>query len=400
MKNLLSILILVLASVAANAQLISRFTWETNPVTKAAYGANAISVSSYATISDGGSNESKGLNPGNGQTDINLVLDGTKFNVPAIDISIDFRREESVASFFYRGPNFNFGMNGGNLSVNFYVGNGQGFTAITSGNIYAIPDDHRFHTYHFAYDNNTGVAKVLVNDIAVYTYRGIAGAPLYWTGAGNVIIGKDMDATGKNVAVLDNLIIQQYISSLLPLQLVSFNVASESNNAVIDFSSTHESAANCFVVEKSSNGSSFSPVKSFAAVNGYITINHYQFTDSLPFSPICYYRLKIINNDGSFSYSSIKSLSTAVHTGTIVSVYPNPCVDYVVIKMNNSSAGKFVYTVSSVAGIILSNTAIQLNNGPQQVQINLTKTAARGLIVIKIINTQTGAAEAFSIVRK
>ena len=76
---------------------------------------NAISVSSYATVSAGGTNGTKGLNPGNGSNDINLTLDGAAFNVPALDITVDFRREESQASFFYRGSNFNFGMNGGTL---------------------------------------------------------------------------------------------------------------------------------------------------------------------------------------------------------------------------------------------------------------------------------------------
>src|ERR1700712_867389 len=115
MKTTISFFILFLFSITTNAQLISRFTWETNPVTTAVSGANAISVSSYATVSAGGSN-GKGLNPGAGSNDINLVLDGSVFNVPALDISIDFRREESQASFFYRGALFNFGMDNANLA--------------------------------------------------------------------------------------------------------------------------------------------------------------------------------------------------------------------------------------------------------------------------------------------
>src|SRR5450432_2560473 len=116
MKTSISFLIIFFLTINAGAQLITRFTWETNPVTTAVAGVNAISVSSYATVSTGGTSGTKGLNPGNGSNDINLVLDGTAFNVPAIDIAVDFRREESQASFFYRGSNFNFGMSGGNLS--------------------------------------------------------------------------------------------------------------------------------------------------------------------------------------------------------------------------------------------------------------------------------------------
>src|ERR1700712_5542745 len=131
MKKFAPLIITILLSTRITAQLVNRFTWESNPVTTAAYGPNAITVSSYATVIPGGTNDSKGLTPG-GQYDINLVLDGAGFNLPAIDISIDFRREESVASFFYRGSNFNLGMIGGNLSVIFSLRNGQTLTSVNS----------------------------------------------------------------------------------------------------------------------------------------------------------------------------------------------------------------------------------------------------------------------------
>ena len=95
------------------------------------------------------------------------------------------------------------------MSVSFQVKNGATSTTIDSGNIYAIPDDHSFRTNRFNCDNNTGIAKVWANGVVVYTYNGTAGTPRHRTGAGNVIIGKDMDATGRNVPVLDNLIIQK-----------------------------------------------------------------------------------------------------------------------------------------------------------------------------------------------
>jgi len=81
----LSFLLLVLA---VNSQaLLSRFTWESAPVTKAVIGPDAISVSNAATSSTGGVAGTKGLNPGAGSVNIDLVLPGSYFNVPAIDIS-------------------------------------------------------------------------------------------------------------------------------------------------------------------------------------------------------------------------------------------------------------------------------------------------------------------------
>ncbi len=400
MKTLVTLLSIILISAAAEAQLISRFTWETNPVTTAAAGVNAISASNYATVSTGGVNGTKGLNPGNGSNDINLVLDGSNFNVPALDISVDFRREESQASFFYRGNNFNFGMNGGNLAANFYVTNGASYTNISSGNVYSVPDDHSFHNYHFNYDNNTGVAKIWVDNVLKYTYTGTAGAPLYWTGAGNVTIGKDMDATGRNVAVLDNMILQIHANALLPLKLVSFTAEAKNNYAAINWYTAEEINVASYSVERSSDGATFSAFKTVNASNGYNTNNHYQVTDSLPFSTTTYYRLKMINTDGTFTYSSVKTVSFASASSTEVSAFPNPTTDYVNIKMNNAKAGKYRYTVAAVTGSVILSNDVLLNNGFNQVKIDLTRTTVKGILIIHVANMQDNTAETFTIVKK
>ena len=258
MKKILPFLILTILTINSDAQIISRFTWETNPTT-AVVGANAISVSSYATVTKTDKKD-KGLNPGNGSNDINLVLEGTPFNVPAIDISVDFRREESQATFFYRGNYLNFGMNNGYLGVSFQLVNGASYTTINSGDAYAIPDDHSFHNYRFNYDNNTGIAKMYADGNLVYTYNGTAGTTLYYTGAGNVTIGKDMDATGRNVAILDNLVIQKYANALLPLQLLSFSANAKDNYAVLDWNTTQEVHVTSFVVERSADAAVFAAV--------------------------------------------------------------------------------------------------------------------------------------------
>jgi hypothetical protein len=400
MKTSISFLIIFFLTINAGAQLITRFTWETNPVTTAAAGANAISVSSYATVSTGGTNGTKGLNPGSGSHDINLTLDSTAFNVPALDIAIDFRREESQASFFYRN-NFNFGMNGGSLSVSFQIATGlTTYTTINSGNVYSVPDDHSFHTYRFNYDNNTGKASIWVDTSLVYTYNATAGLSLYWKGAGNVIIGKDMDATGRNVAVLDNLTVQQYASALLPLKLISFTAQAKNKYAVINWNTSEEISVASFVVERSSNGAVFAAVKTIAALKGYNNINQYQFIDSLPFSPVSYYRLKMINDNGSFAYSAIKSVTVENQAKAAISVYPNPAVDYTIIKMNNAKAVKYHYTVSSITGQVITSSDVQLNSGEAQIKIDLTKTSVKGIMIIHLINMQDNTVETFTIIKK
>jgi hypothetical protein len=247
-------------SIAAHGQVISKFTWDSNPVTQAAVGPNAISVSSSATSSAGGVNGTNGLNPGTPTQNVNLTLTGSPyFDIPAIDITVSFRREENQASFYTRGSNFDFGMNGGNLYVNFTLNKGSGAstTVISSGSVYSMPDDHTFHVYRFRYDNSTGLANLWADNTVVYTYNGKAGYTLNWTNAGNVVIGTNMDATGNNVAILDNMIIQNPAlggTSSLPLTLLSFTADAKANNAVLNWSTTQELNTAAFVVERSVDG--------------------------------------------------------------------------------------------------------------------------------------------------
>ena len=400
MKTFVLFLIISFLTINASAQVITRFTWETNPVTTAVAGVNAISVSSYPTVSTGGAKDTKGLNPGTGSHDINLTFDSTAFNVPAIDISVDFRREESQASFFYRN-NFNFGMSGGNLSVSFQITNAMAsLPTVNSGNVYSIPNDHSFHNYHFNYDNNTGVAKMWVDAVLVYTYTGTAGVPLYYTGAGNLIVGKDMDATGRNLTILDNFIVQKYASAILPVKLISFTAEAKSIYATINWTTTQETNATSYVVEHSSNGSVFSAIKTIATLNGYSNVNYYQFTDSMPFNTVSYYRLKMVNADGNFTYSGIRSVTVINAAKAEITVYPNPAVNYVTVKMNNTKPAKYHYTVSSITGQVISSADVLLNSGAQQIQIDLTKIILKGAILIQVSNILDSTTQTFTVIKK
>ena len=319
--------------------------------------------------------------------------------MPALDISVDFRREESQATFFYRGNYLSFGMNGGSLAASFQIVNGTSFSTINSGNVFAVPDDHSFHTYRFNYDNNTGVAKIYADAVLVYTYNGVAGTALYYAGAGNVTIGKDMDATGRNIAILDNLVIQKYANALLPLKLLSFAADAKNNYASIEWNTTEELNVASYFVERSADGAAFSAIKTIAASKGYATTNNYKFTDSLPFSPVSYYRLKMVNDDGSFTYSTITSVIVINASKARVIAYPNPTVDYVTIKMTNAIAGKYNYTVSSVTGQVIIAATAQLTNGYNQVKIDLTRTTVKGIVVIHLTNTQNNTTETFTIIK-
>ncbi len=403
MKRIIPILFFLISAAAADGQIITKFSWNSNPVTKAVIGPDAISVSANATSSVNGVSGTNGLNAGTPSADINLTLTGSYYDVPGIDISLYFRKEENEASFFKRGSNFNFGMTGGQLFVTFMVnknanGNG-GANTVSSGNIVAIPNDHSFHNYRFQYMASTGVAKVWLDGTIVYTYNGTANRDLNWTGAGNAVIGSLMDGTGSNVSILDEMIIQNSAAAAaLPLQLISFNVVANTTYSNLNWSTSKEVNTQQFEIERSLNGRDFAKIGTVQATGGYAIVNQYSYKDMTAPSGDVYYRLKMIDQDGKFTYSEVKQVNRGVQKSQ-VTVYPNPATDYVVIA-NNSFSGNYSYSVVNAAGKTIQAKNIQLAAGTRQVTIDLTSINEKGLLFIQWSNNSTGTKEVFSVVKK
>ena len=72
---------------------------------------------------------------------------------------------------------------------------------------------------------------------------------------------------------------------------------------------------------------------------------------------------------------------------SLQTVYPSARF-LITIKMNNALAGQYYYTVSSITGQIITAAGVQVNNGVNQIKIDLTKTSLKGVMIIHPGNTQ------------
>lgn len=392
MKTVISIF-LVLVAFTTKAQLISQFNWTSNPLTTATFGPNATSVSTSATSVYVGGTIGYAINPGLPTKNVDLIIPGASFDVNGIDIDLYFRREESVASFFKRGSLFNFQMNNGYLQVTFTTTQGStpGNITINSGNIVTLANDHAFHNYRFRYDNNTGIANVWVDGIVVYTYNGVAGRPLAWTNAGNVIIGEQMDATSNNIGVLANFKVSG-TNAVLPAELLSFTASEKNGKSFLQWTTTNEVNFSHFILERSADSKNYTAIEKINA-----SAKQYRTYDNSPLAGDNYYRLKMIDNDGSFKYSAVVKLNFASASST--SVFPNPATNYVNLVINNAQAGAYDYSVTTLNGSMVKAAVANLNSGAQQLKIDLAGNIPSGILIIRLHNKQTNTIETFRIVK-
>lgn len=110
-------------------------------------------------------------------------------------------------------------------------------------------------------------------------------------------------------------------SSPLPLQLTSFTATAAKDNVLLNWETVNEKDVDGFNIEHSTNARDWSLAGNVKATGN----DHYAFTDHAAANGTNYYRLKITDLDGSFTYSS--QLAIAFNQKAGVSIYPNPATD-------------------------------------------------------------------------
>jgi hypothetical protein len=145
-----------------------------------------------------------------------------------------------------------------------------------------------------------------------------------------------------------------YTSGVVPVRLISFTAKKQGATALLNWATSMELNSSRFDVEKSADGHTFVKTGTVQAQGNSNAVTNYSFTDNTPFKGANYYRLKVIDIDGTYEYSDMKKLE--FNTGSVEAVaYPNPVTNTLYIKNlhgNNvieliNTDGKIIKTVSA-----------------------------------------------------
>ncbi len=120
-----------------------------------------------------------------------------------------------------------------------------------------------------------------------------------------------------------NLVLQSnsYAFTALPIELLRFEGINKKNENVLTWETASEKNSQRFDIERSNDGKIFEKIGTIVTHNA---ASSYAFIDKNLSAPLHYYRLKLIDNDGSFSYSKIISISVETGHALSLRVYPNP----------------------------------------------------------------------------
>ena len=163
----------------------------------------------------------------------------------------------------------------------------------------------------------------------------------------------------------------------LPVSLISFTADIIDNNADLIWQTTSEINFNRFVIEKSTDATTFYPIATILAEK-LVTGSDYQFKDASIFQGKEYYRLRMIDNNGSFRYSKTITLEGIRSSINKIIISPNPVVNTLFINHPKATIGAFI-KISTVDGRVVLLKAVAI--GTTQTNIDVSGFAKSNYFV-------------------
>lgn len=141
----------------------------------------------------------------------------------------------------------------------------------------------------------------------------------------------------------------------LPVRLASFNAQKADNDVKVLWQTASEVNAAYYEVERSTDGEGFAPVGRVRAKGNSRETNNYTFTDVSSFDrasvDLLYYRLKMVDADGTFEYTRTVAVSRTRRSEDGVSnVYPNPFNKELNIELTAETKGIAGVEIKDITG--------------------------------------------------
>lgn len=157
--------------------------------------------------------------------------------------------------------------------------------------------------------------------------------------------------------------------SPLPVELHDFRGYHEAGVNKLDWTTAAEIDADHFDIEKSLDGSGFSSIGKVKATGSPESPAKYQFEDQQVRSDMSYYRLKMVDKDGSFEYSRMISIIADIPLD--FSIHPNPNSGEFSIFVDGKPVGNSILEIFNREGKLILQEKFDLD-GPFQKTYDLS----------------------------
>lgn len=179
----------------------------------------------------------------------------------------------------------------------------------------------------------------------------------------------------------------------LPIYLLYFNGENKGRVNYLNWVTEQEINSSHFEIEKSKDGFNFNKIGIINAINA----NPYKFTDDNAFIGYNYYRLKMVDLDGSYKYSPMIALFSAYNID--YQIYPNPFEESFVYSYYSETPENLEIIIHNLLGQLVYKQDIDCKDRINAVPINVNDLSP-GFYRLHIKHKQSGFETNQTIIKK
>lgn len=136
-------------------------------------------------------------------------------------------------------------------------------------------------------------------------------------------------------------------SQILPITLSYFSASKTTNGAFLRWGTESEFNFSHFIVERSNDAKNYKEIAKIYGTGSSNKVASYTYEDMQHEKGLNYYRLKLVNKDGSYNYSKAENVDFSLLP--FIKVYPIPAKDKITIE-GVSTANATVYSIIDING--------------------------------------------------
>ncbi|MEO7307781.1 MAG: T9SS type A sorting domain-containing protein [Ferruginibacter sp.] len=186
-----------------------------------------------------------------------------------------------------------------------------------------------------------------------------------------------------SVSAIGNIAVNDVV---LPVTLVHFKGKKQGGSILLDWATASEIQVNRFEIERSNDGHTFAKIGTVTATGYSNTYKSYAFTDDHPSTgAVNYYRLKMIDNDGKYTYSNQVVFLGDRSNIVIDKIKPNPFTDLINVGIVLQQPQQLTIQIVDMAGRVDVTRDYQGVAGNNNIIYNGLSKLTAGMYFIKII---------------
>lgn len=236
--------------------------------------------------------------------------------------------------------------------------------------------------YFCSYNNGSGIVDVARGTIPALplgtVVKYIVSA---WHSSGGLEI---FAIGGTNTSSSAATVFTYTVGSVLPITIMGFSAKKEMETVKLTWSTSQEINTSHYEIYSSDNGINFNNIGTRKASGNLNITTQYNFTDAHPTAGYNFYKIKIIDNDGRFSYTKI--ITVAFIKNSAISINVSGRILHV--RLNSSQKNYMVAVVNNL-GQMLTSWTIRDNSASAEYNFNLPQNCKENIYHIAVKGNAT-----------